>query len=112
MAPSAYCSDVAFCLLLACMVGYYVILPKGANGLRGKKVYSAKTACGPWLDAVGGPQGYRRGFTSSDFVTEAQAQQTGALISTRPKEFGAGISVPVLKAQRTADNVRSMASPP
>jgi hypothetical protein len=65
----------------------------GSNGLRGGiKEYSAKTMTGPWLDTYGGPMGYKRGFTTSDFRTEAQNAQLG--VSGRENnEFGAGIPI-------------------
>jgi hypothetical protein len=63
----------------------------GSNGLRGGiKQYSAKTTTGPWMDTYGGPSGYKRGFTSSDFQTEAQHAQLGAIGKPRG-EFGAEI---------------------
>jgi hypothetical protein len=50
----------------------------GSNGLRGgRNVYSPKVAVGPWLETVGGPSGFHRGFTTQDFQTEAQCQQAG-----------------------------------
>lgn len=61
----------------------------GPNGLRGGiKTYTAKTITGPWLDELGGTAGYKRGFTNSDYETEAQHAQLGA-IRTRAPEFGA-----------------------
>jgi hypothetical protein len=63
----------------------------GSNGLRGGiKQYSAKTTTGPWMDTYKGPSGYKRGFTSSDFQTEAQHAQLGAIGKPRG-EFGAEI---------------------
>mmetsp|Transcript_8513 Transcript_8513/g.14129 ORF Transcript_8513/g.14129 Transcript_8513/m.14129 type:complete len:352 (+) Transcript_8513:43-1098(+) len=65
----------------------------GANGLRGGiKQYSPKTTTGPWLDTYGGPVGYKRGFTTADFETEAQHAQIGA-IANPPGRFGAGIAL-------------------
>lgn len=43
---------------------------------------------GPWLDALGGTAGYKRGFTTVDYETEAQHQQLGATLRRSP-EFGA-----------------------
>lgn len=60
----------------------------GPNGLRGGiKQYIPKTITGRWLEEVGGPSGYRRGFTTVEYETEGQSQQKGAHF--RPsKEFG------------------------
>lgn len=60
----------------------------GANGLRGGiKQYVPKTITGHWLEEFGGPAGYKRGFTTAEYETEGQHQQTGAKF--RPlKEFG------------------------
>jgi hypothetical protein len=50
----------------------------GPNGLRGGiKTYNPKTITGAWLEEIGGPAGFRRGFTSPDYETEAQHQQLG-----------------------------------
>ena len=75
----------------------------GANGLRGGiKSYSPKTTTGPWLDTYGGPMGYKRGFTTSDFQTEAQHAQLG--VARKPTgEFGAGIAVPESRDARGND---------
>ncbi|RYH04824.1 hypothetical protein EON65_46390 [archaeon] len=63
----------------------------GQNGLRGGiKTFAPKTITGPWLDALGGTAGYKRGFTTSEYETEAQHQQKGALLQNEP-EFGAGL---------------------
>lgn len=60
----------------------------GPNGLRGGiKQFIPKTITGRWLEEVGGPAGYRRGFTTVEYETEAQYQQTGARFRL-PKEFG------------------------
>lgn len=65
----------------------------GSNGLRGGiKQYSSKTTTGPWLDTYGGPMGYKRGFHSADFQTEAQHAQLG-VVARKPGEFGAGIPI-------------------
>lgn len=64
----------------------------GANGLRGgRKIYSGKTCLGGWLDDVGGTAGFHRGFTTDDFETECQHQQTGYGLPTRPI-FGAALT--------------------
>jgi len=67
----------------------------GANGLRGgRNVYpSGRTAIGVWLDEKGGPSGYKRGFTTPEFITEGQLQQRGATLE-RPAEFGALLPPP------------------
>lgn len=55
----------------------------GPNGLRGGiKQFSNKTATGPWLENYGGAQGYKRGFSSADYQTEAQYAQLGATLKT------------------------------
>jgi hypothetical protein len=53
-------------------------------------MYSNKTVVGPWLDDLGGPAGYKRGFTTGEFETEAQHAQLGATLHLAP-EFGAGL---------------------
>ena len=67
----------------------------GANGLRGgRNVYnSGKTAIGVWLDAKGGPSGYKRGFHTGDYITEAQVQQDGARFYKAPY-FGSELPNP------------------
>lgn len=63
----------------------------GANGLRGgNNSYSLKTAMGGWIEDVGGAKEYKRGFTSKEFITECQHQQTGYNLKQSP-EFGAGL---------------------
>lgn len=63
----------------------------GPNGLRGGiKMYSTKTITGPWLDELGGPAGYKRGFTTVDYQTECQHQQLGATLKQQPL-YGAGL---------------------
>lgn len=53
--------------------------------------YSAKTAVGSWMEGVGGPSGYSRGFTTDEFMTEAQvAQMQGKKMS----KYGAGLPPP------------------
>lgn len=66
----------------------------GANGLRGgKNIYSSKTVIGNWLDEIGGPSFYKRGFSTEDFRTEQQMQQLGATLKP-PQYYGAGIPHP------------------
>ena len=67
----------------------------GANGLRGgRNVYpSGRTAIGVWLDEKGGPSGYKRGFTTPEFITEGQLQQMGATLQ-KPAEFGSQLPPP------------------
>lgn len=63
----------------------------GSNGMRGGlRIYSNKTTVGPWLDDLGGPGGYKRGFTTKEFETEAQHAQIGSNLARAP-EFGAGL---------------------
>lgn len=38
---------------------------------------NGKTAVGHWMEEYGGPGGYKRGFTTEEFLTEAQHQQVG-----------------------------------
>lgn len=60
----------------------------GPNGLRGGiKTYNPKTITGPWLEEIGGPSGFQRGFTSPDYETESQHQQLGAFKQKFP-DFG------------------------
>mmetsp|Transcript_16182 Transcript_16182/g.24387 ORF Transcript_16182/g.24387 Transcript_16182/m.24387 type:complete len:339 (+) Transcript_16182:130-1146(+) len=61
----------------------------GANHLRGgPRNYSNKTAVGSWIENAGGASGYQRGFTTEEFMTEAQHQQNG---NRKLKLFGAGL---------------------
>jgi hypothetical protein len=61
----------------------------GANHLRGgAKLFSNKTALGGWIENCGGSQGFQRGFTTENFITESQHQQNG--IRKIPM-FGAGL---------------------
>jgi hypothetical protein len=63
----------------------------GANGLRGgKNTYSHKTVIGNWQDEIGGPNFFKRGFTSQDFQTEGQHQQQGAT-GKKAAYYGAGL---------------------
>jgi hypothetical protein len=65
----------------------------GANGLRGgTNVYSSKTVVGRWMDDVGGPAAFKRGFTTKNFETEAQHQQLGATLRP-PTYYGADLPV-------------------
>jgi hypothetical protein len=78
----------------------------GSNGLRGgqNSFPSGKTAIGGWMDEVGGPQGYKRGFTTRDFETEAQLQQIGASMQ-RAAFYGAPLPESVYEATPSvADN--------
>ena len=51
----------------------------GANTLRGGlKSFNTKTVLYNWLEDAGGPQGYRPGFTTEEYLSEAQRQQLGA----------------------------------
>lgn len=80
----------------------------GANGLRGgRNSYSTKTALvGSWLEAhASTEQGYKRGFTTNDFQTEAQHAQLGATLKSSPY-FGAGIVIPAPKIN-TKDSYQS-----
>lgn len=64
----------------------------GANHLRGGAgVYSGKTAVGSWMDGVGGPSGYSRGYTTDEFMTEAQLQQ---LQGRKMPKYGAALPPP------------------
>ena len=61
----------------------------GANHIRGgKREYSDKTTIGPWVESTGGPMHYKRGFTTEEFLTEAQRQQMG-VAKLRP--YGAAL---------------------
>lgn len=63
----------------------------GSNGMRGGlNTYSPKTTTGSWLEEYGGAAGYKRGFTTQDFQTEAQHAQTGARFE-KIREYGAGL---------------------
>jgi hypothetical protein len=60
----------------------------GPNGLRGGiKTFAPKTITGPWLEELGGSAGYKRGFTSADYITEAQHQQLSGYKQKIP-DFG------------------------
>lgn len=76
----------------------------GPNGLRGGiKQYSTKTTTGPWLEEIGGPQFYKRGFTTVDFETEAQHQQKGALFE-KQRLYGSGLPLdPVILENHKAN---------
>ena len=61
----------------------------GANHLRGGGgVYSNKTAVGTWMEGVGGPSGYSRGYTTDEFLTEAQVAQ---MQGKKMPKYGAGL---------------------
>jgi hypothetical protein len=50
----------------------------GANTLRGGlKSFATKTQLYNWLEDAGGPDGYRPGFTTEEYLSEAQRQQLG-----------------------------------
>jgi len=67
----------------------------GSNGLRGgKQLYSNKTALGGWLDDVGGPSGFQRGFHSEDFVTTSQQQQQGVIVARKGGQQRYGAALP------------------
>lgn len=75
----------------------------GSNGLRGGiKKYNPKTQTGAWIEEYGGTAGYRRGFTTSDFETEAQNAQYGA-VSKPLGYFGGEIPDPTaIEARNTS----------
>jgi hypothetical protein len=51
----------------------------GANSLRGGlQTYNNRIILGNWLEDWGGPQGFKTGFTTEDFLSESQRQQLGA----------------------------------
>jgi hypothetical protein len=77
----------------------------GSNGLRGgTRIYTnGKTAVGGWLDHVGGPSGYRRGFTTLDFETETQKQQQDVL-TRRPPYYGAPLPLQVNEKLPSAED--------
>ena len=79
----------------------------GTNGLRGGvKEYNPKTATGAWMETYGGPLGYKRGFTNSEFETEAQHAQLGAL----PKPLGFyGAGIPLVDLRDSNGNDTSSA---
>lgn len=58
------------------------------NSLGGPKVYSTKTAVGSWIENAGGPGGYHRGFTTQEYITEAQHQQNG---DKKVRIYGSGL---------------------
>lgn len=79
----------------------------GSNGMRGgKKVYGGKTAIGGWLDDVGGPIGYNRGFSTTDYITEAQNQQMGVTLRQAPL-YGAYLNTVGNEVPSVADNFKS-----
>jgi len=75
----------------------------GANGLRGgRNIYSLKTANGNWIEDCGGSDCYKRGFTSDNFQTEGQHQQTGRSLQKDP-EFGAALPRNYADSRTTTD---------
>lgn len=64
----------------------------GANGLRGgKNIYSSKVCIGGFIEDVGGPAMYSKGFTNADFDTEnTRYGQTHSSL-----KYGAGLPVKV-----------------
>lgn len=84
----------------------------GANGLRGgKNVYSSKTAINSWLEEHAAlSTGYRRGFTTPEFETEAQHAQLGVIAKPIPK-FGSAVIAPARKAN-TKDSYQSVDANP
>lgn len=61
----------------------------GANTLRGGlKSFATKTQLYNWLEDAGGPQGYRPGFTTEEYLSEAQRQQLGG---RKIPLFGSGL---------------------
>jgi hypothetical protein len=83
----------------------------GPNGLRGgRNVYNSKTAVGPWLESVGGPSGYDRGFTTEAFQTEAQHQQLGAFKQKIATHYGAALPRTIEELTPTAADTLSSKS--
>ena len=79
----------------------------GANGLRGgTNLYSTKTTIHRWLDDVGGPMEYKRGFTTINFETEAQHQQLGVTLKRDPY-YGAPLPLPEPLKQSTSSHWES-----
>ena len=74
-------------------------------GLRGgAKLYSTKTFNGNFIDDVGGPEGFKRGFHHEDYQTEQQHQQSG--YNKAPEQFyGAGIPMPHSLKVRTVGSL-------
>lgn len=65
----------------------------GANSLRGGiNLYSSKVIIGRWQDDIGGPIAFKRGFTTSDYDTEAQHQQRGATLKA-PTYYGSALPI-------------------
>ena len=65
----------------------------GANSLRGGiNLYSTKVIIGRWQDDIGGPIAFKRGFTTSDYDTEAQHQQRGATL-TAASYYGSALPI-------------------
>lgn len=73
----------------------------GSNGLRGGiKTYSPKTTTGPWMEEFGGPALYKRGFSTSEFQTEAQYAQSGVLGQSY-SNFGSGLPLKEVVVKKT-----------
>jgi len=63
----------------------------GNNGLRGgTKTYCTKTFNGNFIDDVGGPANFKRGFHVEDYMTEQQNQQMGRTLKFEPL-YGAAL---------------------
>ena len=65
-------------------------------------MYNTKTAVGSWIENAGGPSGYHRGFTTEEFITEAQHQQNG---DKKIRIYGSGLPLDeeVLQPRSTKD---------
>jgi hypothetical protein len=76
----------------------------GNNGLRGgTKLYSTKTFQGNFIDDVGGPEGFKRGFHNEDYMTEQQNQQMGRTLKF-DRLYGADLPLESkLKPRTTTD---------
>jgi hypothetical protein len=74
----------------------------GANGLRGgKNVYSPKVCIGGFVEDIGGPSNYKKGFTNEDFFTENS--RYGSNMSGL--EYGAGLPMHVSAQQPSTFDV-------
>lgn len=83
----------------------------GSNGLRGgKNSYSLKTAHGNWIEDYGGSSMYKRGFTTDNYETECQHQQTGRSMCKDP-EFGANLPRRYIDPRTTTDVFNPPAGP-
>lgn len=64
----------------------------GANSLRGGvHGYSSRTVLANWQEDLGGPQGYKPGFVTEDFLSTSQRQQLG---NRRIPMFGSALPEP------------------